>query len=365
MVLTLCVGGGVVVLIIAVLLCSKYGRSGGDFTHSPSPLPTTTGSSGDNIPVPKSRKTDEYRPPEFEYTVLDDRLCPKDKKEVGDDMLTKIKEKLKTMTPPSSAAFKILKFIDDPNIKNEDLASVVATDPVFSASVLKVVNSAYYGRPTEVTSVGTAILLMGYHNFRSMVLEYNLHDSLPKIRNEAQQKEYNDLWLHSTVVSACAFYLGQNVFHRHEQELATIGLLHDIGKYYLPLFDKVGDLPEGVCSCVAEDCVYGLNHAQLGAYIADEWHLPQGITSVIRYHHFPHFFLPEQIPKGYCMLSFIICLADLVCRAYGYRGKSGTILPIREEYYEMYDIDLQTLFSKELEKEIEKSRKTVEAFMKR
>lgn len=49
---------------------------------------------------------------------------------------------------------------------------------------------------------------------------------------------YNDLWMHSALVSTCAAYLGQNVFHRYEQVLGTIGLLHDVGKNYLPLFKK-------------------------------------------------------------------------------------------------------------------------------
>lgn len=65
------------------------------------------------------------------------------------------------------------------------------------------------------------------------------------------------------------------------------------------------------------------------------------------------------------MLSFIICLADMICKAYGYHGKGEQILPIREEYFEMYDITLETIFSRNLERELEKSRNIVEAFITR
>lgn len=362
MITFLSIVGALFLIIVAFFLVNGRSRSQGRY---PNKIDSFSGTTSSSVSTPVSRPVDNYKGPEFEYAVLDERIFIKEKRELGDEVLKTIHQKLKTLTPPSSAAFKILKLIDDPNLKNKDLASIVTTDPVFSANVLKVVNSAYFQRPTEVTSVGTAILLMGYHNFRSMVLEYNLRDSLPKTRDEAQKQEYNNLWLHSTVVSACAFYLGQNVFHRHEQELATIGLLHDIGKYYLPLFEKIGKVPEGIFPCIGEDYVHGFNHADLGAYIAQDWRLPSGIASVIRYHHFPLFFPPELIPRDYRMLSFIICLADLICKGYGYHGKGEQVLPIREEYFEMYDIDLKTVFSKNLEKEIEKSRNTVEAFIRR
>ncbi|WP_321493451.1 HDOD domain-containing protein [uncultured Desulfobacter sp.] len=362
MVLTLCVAGSFVLLVIAFLLYSKKSRSADNVTELYDPMPIRT--SPDDGPVTMPGRTDDYKAPEFEYSVLKEGFCPAEKKDLGDELLNTIHQKLKTLTPPSSAAFKILKLIDDPHVKNKDLASIVTTDPVFSANVLKVVNSAYFNRPTEITSVGTAILFMGYHNFRSMVMEYNLRDVLPKTRDEAQKKEYNNLWLHSTVVSACAFYLGHNIFHHNGQELATIGLLHDIGKYYLPLFETKAHAPEGTSSCIEEDCLYGFNHADLGGYIAQEWRLPRGIASVIHYHHYPHFFPPEEIPREYRMLSFIICLADLICKGYGYHGKGEQILPIREEYFEMYDIDLKRICSKDLEEEIEKARYTVESFIK-
>ncbi len=306
-----------------------------------------------------------YQPPEFEYAGLDDSITLIGEEDIKGDLLDSLDETLKALTPPTTAAFKILKLLHNPNVKNEDLAAMVTTDPVFSANILKMVNSAYFNLPNKINSVGTAILFIGYNNFKVMVMKSNLQNSLPETQDEELKKQYNALWLHSSVVSTCAYYLGQTVFHQYEQELGTIGLLHDIGKYYLPLFTKNENAPDHAPSCIEEDASYGLNHTVLGSFIAREWHLGDMIANAIYYHHYPQFFPPEDIPREYRKLSFIICLANIICKAYGYHVSGGEIFPIREEYFDLYGVepDLAGIFSKKLEKDIEKARFAVESFM--
>ena len=306
-----------------------------------------------------------YQPPEFEYTGLNENIILIGEKDIAGDLRVSLEETLKSLTPPTSAAFKILKLLNNPHVKNDDIAAMVTTDPVFSANILKMVNSAYFNLPRKINSVGTAILFLGYNNFRMMVLKSNLANSLPETLDDAQQKRYNDLWIHSTVVSTCAYHLGQSVFHQYEQELGTIGLLHDIGKYYLALFEKKEGAPDHAPSCVEEDASYGLNHTVLGSFIAREWNLGDLITNTIYYHHYPQFFPPEEIPREYRKLSFIISLANVICRAYGYHGSGEDIFPIREEYFDIFgmDPDISGLFSIKLEKDIERARFAVESFI--
>ena len=365
MVVSLIVAAGVIVLIIVLAvrgLNRSDGRTMDSFEQtSPDLSPSAPMADLESELLP----TDRQRRPEFEYTPLPESAGPYEGEDLSAELAGTIQEKLKTLTPPTSAAFKILKLLDNPNVKNEEIASVVSTDPVFSANVLKVVNSAYYSLPNKVSSVGSAILFMGYNTFKVMVMQHNLKDALPKTQNAQQKKEYNDLWLHSTVVSACAYYLGKKIFHQYEQELGTIGLLHDIGKYYLPLFEKKAGVPDHGSSCVAEALSYGVDHGVLGGYMAREWNLPEMIANAVHYHHYPQFFTPERIPNEYRQISFITCLADLVCKAYGYYGKGEQIYPILEDYFELYELDpgLNGIFSKELEKELEKARYAVEVFM--
>lgn len=338
------------VLILLVFLFSKKSDSPQtyDFDQFPGAAP--------------SKKSHEG--PEFKYTALDDGATLLDEQDLEKGVPDKLRTKVKDLTPATPSGLKVLNALKAPDIKGEQIAAVVTTSPVFSIHVLKMVNSGHFNLPSKVNSVGTAILVMGYHKFKKMAMAYDLDEILSKNQDLAEFQAYNDLWLHSAMVSTCAVYLGQNVFHRYEQELGTIGLLHDVGKYYLPLLEKKNPEIEEVLTCAHEEAAYGFNHAILSSYIAESCNLSDTIVNAIYYHHHPQFFPPEKIPLNYRLPSFIACLADLICKGYGYHGKGKQIYPIREEYFEMYDIDLESIYSRKLEKDLNRCRATVESFMK-
>lgn len=348
-------------LLVVAFFLNKKGSSAGGARSKADYLTRTTPA---GVSKSRSMQADSHKSPEFEYAALNSTATPIDEKNMEAGTVEMLRQKIKTETPSTSAVFPLLRLLDIPETKGEQIGAVVATSPVFSEYVLKTVNSARFNLPSRVNSVGTAILVMGYHEFKKVIMAGNLNDFLPKFRDEAQLKEYNNLWLHSAMVSTCAAHLGQNVFRRYEQELGTIGLLHDIGKYYLPLLEKKRPAADVTSSCIEEDEIYGVNHAILSSYVAQECNLSETIVNAVYYHHYPQFFPPEHIPADYRLPSFIICLADLICKAYGYHGKGEHIYPIREEYFELYEMDLKSVFSKKLEKDINRCRFNVESFIK-
>ena len=311
-----------------------------------------------------------YKIPEFEYTRPDAGLSAIiDGSNITGELSHALRRKIKTVTPATPAGIKLLRYLKAPDTRGEQIAAVVATSPIFSIHVLRTVNSprsksSSSKSTSKVNSVGMAILMMGYHEFKKLIMSCNLDDFLSRLKDKDLVEVYYNLWLHSAMVSTCAVHLGQHVFHRYQQELATMGLFHDIGKYYLPLFnDRRQAVAEGV-SCIGRDAEYGFNHAILSSYVAEECNLPDTIVKAVYYHHHPQFFPPEKIPMDFRLPSFILCLADLICKAYGYHSKGEQIYPIREEYFEMYDINLKSVFSKKLEKSLSRCRSTVESFGK-
>lgn len=98
---------------------------------------------------------------------------------------------------------------------------------------------------------------------------------------------YNRTWAHSAAVSACAGYLGKNVFQLSEYELGTMGLLHDIGKYFFHILEPQSHALTDVPLLIGEERRYGIHHASLGSRIANNWQLSEGIVKSIEYHHRP------------------------------------------------------------------------------
>jgi HD-like signal output (HDOD) protein len=165
-------------------------------------------------------------------------------------------------------------------------------------------------------------------------------------------------------VSTCAGYIGKTYFKFSEYDLATIGLLHDIGKYFLSALKNSLEIVSDIPTIIKEEHRYGINHAVAGQLIAAKWKLPDAIVHGIEFHHYPSFFPPESIPKQYRTQCFTICLADLIAKVLGYHGQDEQILPIRDEYFKLFEIDknIGGIITADLVKNIEKSRLTVESY---
>jgi putative nucleotidyltransferase with HDIG domain len=73
------------------------------------------------------------------------------------------------------------------------------------------------------------------------------------------------------------------------------GLLHDVGKMVIACFlsNESAQLKQARQAdresedYLLEERVLGFNHAQVGAFLAEEWKLPRRLINSIRYHHQP------------------------------------------------------------------------------
>ena len=63
---------------------------------------------------------------------------------------------------------KILELTRDANATPKDLVQVINNDPVVTVKILKVVNSAYYSLPKQITSVGNAVVYMGFNTIKNL-----------------------------------------------------------------------------------------------------------------------------------------------------------------------------------------------------
>jgi HD-like signal output (HDOD) protein len=314
--------------------------------------------------------------PEITYAMVPEGILPKVFNEVDAKFLKIVQEKISQVRPIPSNSVKLLDLLKNPFSNWNDISAVVSTNPVFSAKILQAVNSAYFNLPDKVTSVGRAITLLGYNNVRSLVLEDVLETLTVKNQN-SNADAYVKACVHSSVVSACSGYLSKNIFHISEYDIATIGLLHDIGKYFTatlePLSGTLSQHPLYWLKTVRprppliirEQIEYGMDHSMLGSLLADRWELSDMIKYGIEYHHYPSFMPPESIPKPYLTQSFVICLSDLICKALGYVTVDDEILAIRPEYYEMFGLNPNPLelITPALTKEITNAYFTVKAYV--
>lgn len=162
-----------------------------------------------------------------------------------------------------------------------EVMKIIMADQILTVKILKVVNSAFYGLPSPVTSLQHAIAYIG---FKAIVNIATAH-AISRLY-QGQGDQVREILQHSLLCAFIAKRLAQTVGF-DEEEAFVCGLLHDIGKTVL-----VNLLAGEELTAVAQDQLIASYHPLAGALVAVKWNLPLVVKQAIRYHH-----APDQAPE--------------------------------------------------------------------
>jgi putative nucleotidyltransferase with HDIG domain len=199
------------------------------------------------------------------------------------------------------AVLRLNALLDDPGSTDADLAEVIGLDPGLTASLLKLVNSAYYNFPQKVTSIPRAVGLIGRGAVRSLAVLSGMAEVFKGIPPGVVDME--TFWLNSVMCGALAKLLAQRA-RCDPEPLFIAGLLHAIGRlvFYLRRPEQYRrvlawcDTPSEAQLNAGEREVFGFDHAELGAELCRQWRLPESLGLIIR-HHLAPLAAPERIKE--------------------------------------------------------------------
>lgn len=170
----------------------------------------------------------------------------------------------------------------------DEIAQVIESDPGLAARVLRLANSAFYGR-MSVASVRDAIVRVGTIDVAALVLASEVMQvfrGIPRERLNLQQ-----FWEHSLLVACYAQTLAPA---RRKSSVAPVwlcGLLHDIGKLALvrhcptEYSGVLARVDAGASLLDAEQAVFGCTHAAVGGALLRAWRLPEELAACALRHH--------------------------------------------------------------------------------
>ena len=145
------------------------------------------------------------------------------------DMLPSVKQGLALLPPLPTVVIELLREIQDPKSTASSVAEVASSDPSLAASLLRTANSAAMGLSRTITSVSEAVSYLGFGTVKAMVIRLRLDEVLAP-KNDESAQEADDLWVHSLAVSYAAECLARQIGGVDHGFVATLGLLHDVGK---------------------------------------------------------------------------------------------------------------------------------------
>ena len=209
---------------------------------------------------------------------------------------------------------KMLDLVDNPKTHTKTLAKLISNDQSLTARILKTANSAYYGLSREISTVDTAIVVMGYNAVKEMGLSLSIFDTFKNI-GSLNRFDVQKYWEHSVGVGTTARAIAKKYLPQDSGEMFVAGLLHDIGKMiliqYMPQdFYGVLDFIEenNAPFWQGEQEILGITHGEIGYMIAERWNLPEKIGNLIRFHH-----SPADAPDIFSEHAAIIDVADAIC----------------------------------------------------
>lgn len=191
----------------------------------------------------------------------------------------------------STVVVQVLSMLQDINTSAEELAKVVEKDQAIVPKLLKLVNSAFFGFSTKVTSVQHAVMLLGFNTVRNAVLSVEVINAL-ELKRRIEGFDISKFWRHAIAVAVISRYLDQETGRQYREDVFAAGLIHDIGKivmahYFTERFEATWKTmcQKNISFWEAEPAHFPIHHAAIGGQLAQRWNLPPLLKDVVAHHH--------------------------------------------------------------------------------
>jgi len=221
---------------------------------------------------------------------------------------------------------RIIQITNSVEASSDEVAAVVMLDQALATKVLRIANSAFYGRRMRCESISQAVVTLGFTSIRNLAASASVVDALfPK--QMFPGFSWQDMWTHSVMcaVSSEAIYSRMSSYSPGNAEATFIGgLLHDVGKliFARALPDRFRQIVDtcsktGTPMYEAEMQMLSMDHAKVGGELAEEWGFSEKLRDAIAYHHAPQ----EAYQNEDLVLA--VCAGNMLAKCIGTRYISG------------------------------------------
>ena len=196
---------------------------------------------------------------------------------------------------PPAIYEKLSSLLSSDRSSTDQISRIVGQDPALVATVLKLVNSSFFGLHSQVNNIKDAVTMLGVRHLRALALSGHLAHEYPQ-DSSWSAFSFEKMNLRSLLVARLAHQLCVELkTSKIVQDQAFLGgLLHDLG--HIILASRDSDQYQRVMrhatennigiSC-AEKQILGIYHGEAAAYVLNKWNLPIAIVEVALLHHTP------------------------------------------------------------------------------
>lgn len=169
------------------------------------------------------------------------------------------------------------------------LAEILGADVALAAALIKTTNSPFFGFSKKVRTVQEALLVLGLKVVISTIAGIELRKAFQHV------PDMERFWDTSAKTARVSGWLARRFKERcgiRVEDAHTFGLFRDCGIPVLmtpfPEYRAVlgkANAEKTLSFTAVEDQLLSVNHAEMGASLAESWLLPDEIALAIRHHH--------------------------------------------------------------------------------
>lgn len=204
------------------------------------------------------------------------------------------------------------------------VAKVIRGDPSISAQVIRMCNSALFGR-RRVLSIEEAAVLMGSERLRTLVLTCSVMEFTGR---QLPQKEVQVFWQHCFITGMLSERVAKLIDYPEREQAYLGGLLHDVGMLPLLVVASEENIRNDEASAESwrdslesEKAAFGLDHCEVGCWIGKSWNFFPSFLDVFENHHHP-----ERSTRDPHLVG-IVAAADHFCEMHSLASDSNTEEP--------------------------------------
>lgn len=185
---------------------------------------------------------------------------------------------------------KLMDLCNKEDTQLSDLSQIIKSDSSLLATFLMVVSSKNNKMLTKIVDIEQTLEFLGTDTIKNIAISTSVYQVFEK----ARVKSFFILkrfWWHSLMCAFISERIAKNTHYPSPDEAFLSGLLHDIGKLILLVnfkkeYERIihvsDDRPELL---LAEETRLGATHAEVGAWMINQWNLQPFISDAVLYHH--------------------------------------------------------------------------------
>lgn len=207
----------------------------------------------------------------------------------------------------------IMKLRVDPSADATKLGQIVSRDPSLAAQVISWASSPYYGYQGKIDSIETAIArVLGFELVMNLALGISIGKSL-KVPNEGPLG-IKAFWKQAIYTASLTEKLcrAMPIKQRPERGLIYLsGLLHNFGHLLLghifpPQFRLINQSILANPHISVEDIefyILGVSHEEIGAWLMQNWHMPDELIVAVHRHHQEEFWSKHAVYSNLVLVA--------------------------------------------------------------